>query len=880
MTSLHKQIIESHNNDITKLKSSMSTRAAARRSVCLSSMSYTLGADDNEASSSSSSSSSITPITTSNSSSSSNNNSSSNATNTTSTISPLKHTTTSSVTPKSILVTKSGSKEEPIVSSSSKSSSTNNNFNNLYSASTFSSSTKKVPERPSINPGFRKPREAFLSGNTDSTIKKSTPSSSSSNIKAPIQISHSRVDNSSSSNSISSNNEDSSGSSTIKHTAASLSKMKLSPSHTISDSSRSSTMKTRSVSISNGSLFSPNNTSVNNTSTTTTTTTTSSNIKTPTKSTTENLDQNTPPSTKTTSSSSSTNTTPSKSSVDDVFARLANVTKPVIKSRSLSVSASLAKVEQSPPTKEKSDRDSSSSSTSSSSSSSSSSFSSKFTKILRSSSKTPTPSSTSTTTTQPATSLSASKITSRKDTKSLSSFSSTTKPSSVSSTTKSTITSSTSSNNLTNILTQSQSISSTTTPTSTSPTSISPPLSSSTPVLSPSTTNSTTTTPTKPSCTTITPSIALKLYINDLTSAEQSEILDYPQIYFTGNTNKKTKFNSQLPNNGYDNDIGEYKVVERDHIAYRFEVVSILGQGSFCQVVKGYDYKTGEMVALKILRNQKRFHNQALTEIKILEYLKTNDPNSTASIVHLNNYFYFRNHLILTFELLSMNLYDFLKVNQFQGYNLNLVRRFGAQILTSLRFLAKRNIIHADLKPENILLKSPTKSGIKLIDFGSSCFENEQIFTYIQSRFYRSPEVILGTKYDKSIDIWSLGCILVEIFTGVPLFPGSDEPEQLACIMEVLGAPPKSVIDNSTRRDIFFEEDGTPKPVKNSTTGELYTIGTKSFKDLIRSGDDDFDNFIFDCLKWEPSQRISAEQGLKHDWIIKVTAPTTPSTPS
>ncbi|EGC35726.1 hypothetical protein DICPUDRAFT_91968 [Dictyostelium purpureum] len=378
----------------------------------------------------------------------------------------------------------------------------------------------------------------------------------------------------------------------------------------------------------------------------------------------------------------------------------------------------------------------------------------------------------------------------------------------------------------------------------------------------------------------MTPAVALKLYINELTAAEQAEILDYPQIFFTGNTTKKIQPNPKLPNNGFDTETGEYKIVEHDHIAYRFEVVSILGQGSFCQVVKAYDYKIGDFVALKILRNQKRFHQQALTEIKILEYLKNNDPNSTANIVHLNNHFYFRNHLCLTFELLSMSLYDFLKINHFQGYNLSLVWRFGAQILTSLKFLSKRDIIHADLKPENILLKQAGKSGIKIIDFGSSCFENEQIFPYIQSRFYRSPEVILGTKYDKSIDIWSLGCILVEIFTGSPLFPGADEPEQLACIMEVLGAPPKQVIDNSTRRDIFFEDDYTPKQVKNSTTGEIYGVGTKPLKDLIRSGDDDFDNFILDCLKWIPSERISAEQGLKHDWIVKLAPPSLSSTPS
>eukprot|EP01133_Synstelium_polycarpum_P000408 gene408-482_t len=381
-------------------------------------------------------------------------------------------------------------------------------------------------------------------------------------------------------------------------------------------------------------------------------------------------------------------------------------------------------------------------------------------------------------------------------------------------------------------------------------------------------------------CTTMTPSVALKLYVNDLTMAEQSEIFDYPQVYFTGNTTQKTKFNKNLPNNGYDDDNCDYRIVEHDHIGYRYEVLSILGQGSFCQVVKGYDHKTDQLVALKILRNQKRFRDQADIEIKILEYLKNNDPNSTANIVHLNDHFTFRNHLCITFELLSMNLYDFLKMNQFQGFNLSLIRRFAAQLLTSLRFLSKRHIIHADLKPENILLKQPTKSGIKLIDFGSSCFENEQIFTYIQSRFYRSPEVILGIQYDKAIDIWSLGCILAELYMGSPLFPGHNEPEILACVMELFGVPNPSIIQASTRKEVFFEDDGTPKSVADAN-GNLYGISTRTLSDAMNCQDAEFVDFVQQCLKWMPNERITPEQGLRHPWITELTNTiTTPPPPT
>jgi serine/threonine protein kinase len=93
---------------------------------------------------------------------------------------------------------------------------------------------------------------------------------------------------------------------------------------------------------------------------------------------------------------------------------------------------------------------------------------------------------------------------------------------------------------------------------------------------------------------------------------------------------------------------------------------------------------------------------------------------------------------------------------------------------------------------------------IRVIDFGSSCYENERLYTYVQSRFYRSPEVILGLPYTISIDMWSFGCVLAEIFTGYPLFPGENESEQLACIMEVKGVPDASFLARGNRSKHFF----------------------------------------------------------------------------
>jgi dual specificity tyrosine-phosphorylation-regulated kinase 2/3/4 len=108
--------------------------------------------------------------------------------------------------------------------------------------------------------------------------------------------------------------------------------------------------------------------------------------------------------------------------------------------------------------------------------------------------------------------------------------------------------------------------------------------------------------------------------------------------------------------------------------------------------------------------------------------------------------------------------------------------------------MKKLEIIHCDLKPENILLKNKAKSAIKVIDFGTGCFETSTYYTYIQSRYYRAPEIILGIPYTCAIDMWSFGCILVELYNGYPMFAGENEYELLAMIMEFKGMPPIKMI--------------------------------------------------------------------------------------
>ncbi|KAK8732044.1 hypothetical protein OTU49_007155 [Cherax quadricarinatus] len=386
-----------------------------------------------------------------------------------------------------------------------------------------------------------------------------------------------------------------------------------------------------------------------------------------------------------------------------------------------------------------------------------------------------------------------------------------------------------------------------------------------------------------------TPEQVMKYYMNKLTPYEHKEIFNYPQIYFIGANAKKRpgiigSGNQAISSNyGYDDHQGSYAHIPHDHIQYRYEVLKIIGKGSFGQVVKAYDHKSHLHVALKIVRNEKRFHRQAQEEIRILEHLRKQDKDNTMNIIHMFDHFTFRSHTCITFELLSINLYELIKKNKFMGFSLQLVRKFAHSLLLCLDALYKNKIIHCDMKPENVLLKQQGRSGIKVIDFGSSCLENQRVYTYIQSRFYRAPEVILGAKYGMAIDIWSLGCILAELLTGYPLLPGEDEADQLACIIELLGMPPAKLLEQSKRAKNFITSKGYPRYCVTRTLPDGSTIlhggqsrrgkprgppGSKSLQTALKGCNDPlFLDFIQRCLDWDPTTRMTPSQALRHGWL-------------
>ncbi|KAJ5675677.1 hypothetical protein N7462_008574 [Penicillium macrosclerotiorum] len=275
-----------------------------------------------------------------------------------------------------------------------------------------------------------------------------------------------------------------------------------------------------------------------------------------------------------------------------------------------------------------------------------------------------------------------------------------------------------------------------------------------------------------------------------------------------------TKPSKGVKNDGYDNEDSDYILYVNDILGSeeaghknRYLILDVLGQGTFGQVVKCQNLKTQEVVAVKVIKNKTAYFNQSMMEVSVLDLLNSKyDKNDDHHLLRLKDTFIHRQHLCLAFELLSVNLYELIKQNQFRGLSTTLVRVFAQQLLNALSLLNKAHLIHCDLKPENILLKNLESPIIKVIDFGSACDERQTVYTYIQSRFYRSPEVLLGLPYSSAIDMWSLGCIVVELFLGLPLFPGSSEYNQVTRIVEMLGLPQTWMLEMGKQSGEFFEK--------------------------------------------------------------------------
>eukprot|EP00271_Cylindrocystis_brebissonii_P005200 TRINITY_DN1716_c0_g1_i6.p1 TRINITY_DN1716_c0_g1~~TRINITY_DN1716_c0_g1_i6.p1 ORF type:complete len:347 (+),score=33.39 TRINITY_DN1716_c0_g1_i6:143-1042(+) len=292
-----------------------------------------------------------------------------------------------------------------------------------------------------------------------------------------------------------------------------------------------------------------------------------------------------------------------------------------------------------------------------------------------------------------------------------------------------------------------------------------------------------------------------------------------------------------------------------------------------------------------------------MIEIDVLSTLHKHDPLRQRGCVDLKGWFDYRGHVCMVFEKLGPSLYDFLRKNQYKPFAVDMARDITRQLLESVAYMHELTLIHTDLKPENILLHSPeyikvpeykaasssaslgkvpphfkrvpASSNIRLIDFGSATFDTHYHCSVVSTRHYRAPEVILGLGWSYPCDVWSIGCILVELVTGDALFQTHENLEHLAMMERVLGPIPAAMIKRADRRaEKYFRH---LRLELNWPEGAMSRESIRAVKRLPRMRDlimqhvehsaGSLIDLLHGLLKFEPAERISAREALKHPFF-------------
>lgn len=386
-----------------------------------------------------------------------------------------------------------------------------------------------------------------------------------------------------------------------------------------------------------------------------------------------------------------------------------------------------------------------------------------------------------------------------------------------------------------------------------------------------------------------TPTGASTVDLSNLTAFEEEEVKVYqPNVFYCGaECKQKVPGSSGRSNNdGFDDENGHYRISLGDHIAYRYEIQAELGRGTFGVVVRAFDHKYQQKVAVKIIKAKPSYTKQAKEEVKILQLLSRDDLNEKANIVRLLDVCMFRNHYILAFELLGMDLYSLCQKVQFKPFTKPFIYQFCSQFLVALEYTRMHRIIHCDIKPENIVVSTNvdsycgklSPSGIvlkklKLIDFGSACFFDRRVYSYIQSRYYRAPEIVLGIPYTQAIDMWSFGCVLCEMANGYPIFPASGEGELLERFIEYLGPVPSEILSKGKRVSKFYSDSFELRPNLSKKGRQRKKPFSRSLHHFLKGTtemDQLFLHLVSRCLDYNPSKRITPKEALEHPWMLKM----------
>ncbi|XP_055919498.1 AF4/FMR2 family member lilli isoform X2 [Eupeodes corollae] len=324
-----------------------------------------------------------------------------------------------------------------------------------------------------------------------------------------------------------------------------------------------------------------------------------------------------------------------------------------------------------------------------------------------------------------------------------------------------------------------------------------------------------------------------------------------------------------------------------DILHNRYKIMATLGEGTFGRVVKVKDMERDHCMALKIIKNVEKYREAAKLEINALEKIAQKDPNCDHLCVRMIDWFDYHGHMCIAFEMLGLSVFDFLRENNYEPYPLEQVRHMAYQLCYSVKFLHDNRLTHTDLKPENILfvdseytthynhkinreVRRVKSTDVRLIDFGSATFDHEHHSTIVSTRHYRAPEVILELGWSQPCDVWSIGCILFELYLGITLFQTHDNREHLAMMERILGQIPYRMA-RKTKTKYFYH--GKLDWDEKSSAGRYVRDHCKPlFRYLMSESEDHCELFdlIKKMLEYEPSQRITLGEALRHPIFEKL----------
>ncbi|XP_062393602.1 dual specificity protein kinase CLK2-like isoform X1 [Sardina pilchardus] len=338
----------------------------------------------------------------------------------------------------------------------------------------------------------------------------------------------------------------------------------------------------------------------------------------------------------------------------------------------------------------------------------------------------------------------------------------------------------------------------------------------------------------------------------------------------------------------------------RGHLVYqsgdvlqeRYEIEGSLGEGTFGKVVQCLDRsQTGRRVALKIIKNVEKYKEAAHLEINVLERINDKDPEHKHFCVQMLDWFDYHGHMCISFELLSLSTFDFMKQNHYLPYPVNQIRHMAQQICLAVQFLHDNKLTHTDLKPENILFVNPDFSvtfnpekkreertikdtSVRLVDFGSATFDHEHHSTVISTRHYRAPEVLLELGWGHPCDVWSIGCILFEYYQGNTLYQVQthDNREHLAMMQRVQGPLPSRMI-RRTRKQKYFVR-GKLFWDENSSAGRYVRENCRPLKKYSQCDSEEHEQLLEllgRLMEYDPSNRISLSASLRHPFFSSLT---------